>query len=226
MVACSNHAPPTARVRLFATHSHHPLVVSCNKVFLFARKFSFYMYFHHVHSATCTLELAMTSVFYLRFWHILMHSMHNTHTHHTCTHWLYMWQTINLCDNDYTHTHTHTRTRTHTHTHSHTLSPARAYAFYSILLLLCMFTEATGRFLYTLMGLPELLYLTIVSMCYVYLCVCVCVCVCVLMCVYVFMWVCACVCVYVGVCMCVCMCACVCVLVNYNSNTAISRNLS
>ena len=70
-----------------------------------------------------------------------------------------------------------------------------------------MFTEATGRFLYTLLGLPELLYLTNVSMGYVYLCVCVCAHVCVCVCVGVCMRVCLCGCVH----MCVCACVHVCV---------------
>ena len=39
-------------------------------------------------------------------WHILMHNT-PVNVQYNCTHQLYMWQTINLCDNDGTHKHSH-----------------------------------------------------------------------------------------------------------------------
>ena len=121
----------TARVRLFATHSHNPVVVY--KAFQFAIIFAkFSSYSCLAHSAT----IAMMSGCYLFIVHMNMHAlvlahtcaracivahmdlyiivMAYSHTHsstqYTCTYqmgYTCMWHTINLSGTDSTHTHKH-----------------------------------------------------------------------------------------------------------------------
>ena len=145
MVAVYNLAPPaspavfkTARVRLFATHSHRPLVVSiCHHL---AKIIVLYLprplgydcndfSSHIVHELTLVHTLAL-----LRTWpctlsygafsytqphtythtHIHTHTHTHTHVQRTCTHQLYMWQTIHLSD-DGTNTLTHKLCHMHMH---------------------------------------------------------------------------------------------------------------
>ena len=89
--------------------------------------YNFQLNIHVVHEHELMLAHTCAYIDLHTSYGIFLCTSQHTYVQYTCTHHLYMWQTINLCDKDDTHT--------------HTLS--QVHAFYSISMLVCMFAEVT-----------------------------------------------------------------------------------